>query len=924
MTKVKTVFIVCVSLLFVASAFANVDKENEMLAWTSATDASPKLGPVASSNPGMDAMWDMLFYFNAGVNAPDNQLLGCEFAGGHYFATGGGNAADPNYVYKYDATGALVTSWTQWSSTGWGWRDLAYDGTYLYGSVDNWVRCFDLNGTSVPALDILGPSNPNRSLAYDPVTDHFWTGNFGSPFYEFDRAGNVIWTGASPLTSVYGMAWDDHTGMLWIHDQTGGCKIHEYDPVAHALTGTSYLVPLVGASTSQMAGGLAMTNEANPAYWTIVGMTQGTPDDMIFVLEMYDNADPLAPNVPENFTLTPGAGGALTCDLAWDLPTTTVNGSPIGSYPITSVEVMRDGNPLATLAATATSYSDAVTSAGNYEYTVYCVNSYGDGIPATAATWIGLDVPGGVSSLTGAGVGTAHEVNLDWVNPTAGAHGGYWPAGSIDGYTIERYGPDPATLNLTGIATSYYDNTMTLDGWYEYGVVAYNASGNGPEVLTGSFYVGEPEFEEIPYAWIEINPAHPGALPGTDTGITGDDQNLGPFPIGFNFPWYDGVYHNSIRACSNGFFTFTSTLTSYSNYAIPSASAPSDLVAPYWDDMNPSGAYGSIWYYADPGGAFFVMEVDSMNHYGSSYTGDYYTFEAIFYPDGEIHFMYKAIEHGTFPGPSATVGIQNATGTVGAQCTYNGSGPLEPVTGMGIRMAPVGMPSPTYDIVVDLTYVGGSPVPAGGGNLDFDVFVENQDTVPAAFDAWLAVAYEGGAPNTLVLRSFTNYLPGWTINRPGMYYPVPGGWPAGNYDFYLRAGTEPTDVWDEDSFPFVKSGVADGSFTGELPLPANAPNPFDQINKGENQIPTSYALHGVYPNPFNPTATLGYALPEASKVTLTVYDVSGRQVAELINGWRDAGNHEAVFDASSLASGVYIYNLTAGDFNATGKMVLMK
>jgi hypothetical protein len=47
-------------------------------------------------------------------------------------------------------------------------------------------------------------------------------------------------------------------------------------------------------------------------------------------------------------------------------------------------------------------------------------------------------------------------------------------------------------------------------------------------------------------------------------------------------------------------------------------------------------------------------------------------------------------------------------------------------------------------------------------------------------------------------------------------------------------------------------------------------------------------------------------------------------VTELVNGWRDAGVHEAVFDASGLASGVYVYRLTAGSFNATGKMVMMK
>jgi hypothetical protein len=59
-------------------------------------------------------------------------------------------------------------------------------------------------------------------------------------------------------------------------------------------------------------------------------------------------------------------------------------------------------------------------------------------------------------------------------------------------------------------------------------------------------------------------------------------------------------------------------------------------------------------------------------------------------------------------------------------------------------------------------------------------------------------------------------------------------------------------------------------------------------------------------------------------VNLTVYDISGRKVAELVNGMRDAGSHEVTFDGSKLASGVYLYKLTAGNYTATQKMVLMK
>ncbi|HEX7343567.1 MAG TPA: T9SS type A sorting domain-containing protein, partial [bacterium] len=83
-------------------------------------------------------------------------------------------------------------------------------------------------------------------------------------------------------------------------------------------------------------------------------------------------------------------------------------------------------------------------------------------------------------------------------------------------------------------------------------------------------------------------------------------------------------------------------------------------------------------------------------------------------------------------------------------------------------------------------------------------------------------------------------------------------------------------------------------------------------------------VRGASPNPFNPTTTLSFELPQAGSVKLSVYNVTGREVATLVNGWRDAGNHEVTFDATGLASGLYVYQLTAGDFHAIGKMMLLK
>jgi hypothetical protein len=88
--------------------------------------------------------------------------------------------------------------------------------------------------------------------------------------------------------------------------------------------------------------------------------------------------------------------------------------------------------------------------------------------------------------------------------------------------------------------------------------------------------------------------------------------------------------------------------------------------------------------------------------------------------------------------------------------------------------------------------------------------------------------------------------------------------------------------------------------------------------------PENIILSHAFPNPFNPATVISYQLSVVGHVNLAVYDVSGRQVAELVDGWRDAGLHEVMFDGSGLASGVYIYRLEAGDCVRTGKMALIK
>jgi hypothetical protein len=97
----------------------------------------------------------------------------------------------------------------------------------------------------------------------------------------------------------------------------------------------------------------------------------------------------------------------------------------------------------------------------------------------------------------------------------------------------------------------------------------------------------------------------------------------------------------------------------------------------------------------------------------------------------------------------------------------------------------------------------------------------------------------------------------------------------------------------------------------------------EQITFGE-VTPTTYSLKQNFPNPFNPSTVISYAIPAASNVRIEVFNVTGEKVATLVDGFKSEGYYEVSFNASGLPSGLYLYRISAGSFVTTKKMVLMK
>lgn len=89
-------------------------------------------------------------------------------------------------------------------------------------------------------------------------------------------------------------------------------------------------------------------------------------------------------------------------------------------------------------------------------------------------------------------------------------------------------------------------------------------------------------------------------------------------------------------------------------------------------------------------------------------------------------------------------------------------------------------------------------------------------------------------------------------------------------------------------------------------------------------VPKDFVLHQNYPNPFNPSTTIKFAVPKSSLVNIKVYDLTGQEVSVLVNEVKEAGTYEIKFDARSLASGIYLYRMTAENFSSVRKLNILK
>jgi hypothetical protein len=131
----------------------------------------------------------------------------------------------------------------------------------------------------------------------------------------------------------------------------------------------------------------------------------------------------------------------------------------------------------------------------------------------------------------------------------------------------------------------------------------------------------------------------------------------------------------------------------------------------------------------------------------------------------------------------------------------------------------------------------------------------------------------------------------------------------------------------QKTYSFIDNNLNAGKYKYKLKQIDNNGNfeYFDLNGFVEIGTPNKYSVSQNYPNPFNPTTKINFELPADSKVTMVIYDISGREVAKVLNNeFKNAGYHTADFNATKLSSGIYFYRLTADNFSVTKKMMLIK
>jgi len=465
------------------------------------------------------------------------------------------------------------------------------------------------------------------------------------------------------------------------------------------------------------------------------------------------------------------------------------------------------------------------------------------------------------------------------------------------------------------------------------------------EILYGQSIEGQGGPDIFGYKWIDSDEPNGPAYVWNDISSTGtlvstwtatgtfdpkDEGIAGPFPLGFNFKFY-GNTKNQIHINTNGIILFNTVSSNiFTNASIPTATDPNEFIAPFWDDLD-GRTQGTVHYKQESNK--FIIQFTNWQKYSG--TGSL-TFQVVINSNGKILVYYNNMAATL---NSATVGIENAAGTIGLQVVYNANyvknnlalqfaaepdwlsnniynGTLFNGNSAAVVLTFQSDDYPVGDYSMDVVVTSNDPVTS---SKSIPIKMTIQDPVPVEFESFSAV----GSKNEVLLNwttaTETNNL-GFEIERTLQNE----SWEK--IGFVKGSGTSSSSK----NYSFVDKSVSKiGDYLYRLKQ-----LDLDGKFKYSNQIkvvidkPTAITLLQNYPNPFNPTTAIEFTLTDLSNVKLSIYSILGELVREYTFNQMEAGYHKINFNASELTSGTYIYQLKVrgekSDFTSTKKMLLTK
>ncbi len=197
-------------------------------------------------------------------------------------------------------------------------------------------------------------------------------------------------------------------------------------------------------------------------------------------------------------------------------------------------------------------------------------------------------------------------------------------------------------------------------------------------------------------------------------------------------------------------------------------------------------------------------------------------------------------------------------------------------------------------------------IPPEGGSYQFVLMLENLENSALQVIAWTTITRPDGQTTGAIDSLEINLEPG--VYSDLLTHDIPGAWPSGVYQVNGYVGLNSVIVYGMDSFDFEKSDTVAVQDPGAGRM---------------NSIHT-FNLHEPYPNPFNRSTEIVFSIPAPSNVEAVVFDLTGREVTRLFDGWQQVGTYRLNFVPDGLASGIYFIQLKAGDWVAVKKVAYLR